>query len=789
VLFGRDQLVEKIVGFAEHLTPVALVGAGGIGKTSTILTVLHDDRIKQRFGDERRFIRCDQFLATPTHFLRRFSEVVGAGIENPENLTPLRPFLSSKEMLIVLDNAESILGLQGTGAQEIYTIVEELSHFGNVCLCITSRISTIPPDCETLDIPTLSMEAARGTFYRIYKHGNHSGPVNDILAQLDFHPLSITLLATVAQHNKWDTGRLIREWETQRTGMLHTHHSKSLAATIELSLTSPMFQALGPDARALLGVVAFFPQGVDENNLSWLFPAVPNIANIFDTFCILSLTYRINGFITMLAPLRDYFCPQDPTSSPLIRATKDHYSHRLSVDVCPDKPGYQEAQWITSEDTNVEHLLDVFTSTDTESGDIWDTCAHFLEHLFEHKHRLVGLGLKIEGLSDSHSSKPRCLFQLSQLFGAVGHYAESKRLLSHTLEIWRERGDGRQVARTLLRLSEANLELHYYEEGEQLTKEALEAYEQLGDVVGQAECLGTLAWFMCCKQMAAIKEAAFRAMVDAPGGVLPNPIFDAAEEAASRAIFDAAEEAVFRAINLLPETGNEYLVTTFNSYLGTIYTFKDEREKAIHHYETAIGIASSFGWHSELPVLHYSLAPLLSAYGRFDDANAHVEQAKLYAANTPYNLGVSMFMQAGVWQQQSKFEEAKPEALRAAEVFEKLGAEQDLERCRDLLRAIDFSQKSASPLPLVNQVSMVPVSSWKKYYFLRMLIPFFFTLRGPNDTIDGCLDFFGRIPLRIVNTPFLYPVHHDVPQHNYYLIPFADLPYMLPRPAFSTYIS
>ena len=612
--FGRDELIEKIVGLAKNLTPVALIGVGGIGKTSIALTVLHHDSIKQRFGDNRRFIRCDQFPPSCAHLLNRLSKVIGAGIENPEDLASLRPFLSSKEILIVLDNAESILDPQAMDGQEIYAVVEELSQLRTIWLCVTSRISTVPSDCEALDIPTLSIEPARDAFYRIYNNGERTNFVDNILGQLDYHPLSITLLATVAHQNRWDGDRLMKEWETGRTRVLQTEHNRSLAAAIELSLSSLLFQELGPDARGLLEVVAFFPQGVNENNIGWLFPTIPNGKSIFDKFCMLSLTYRSNGFITMLAPLRDYLSPKDPMSSVLLCATKKHYFTRMSVDIVPGEPNFEETQWITSEDVNVEHLLDVLSTIDADSDSVWAACANFVEHLTWHKKRLTVLKSKIEGLSDGHCSKLECLFELSRLFLSVGNYTEQKRLLSHALELAIERGDDGQVAEILGHLSNSNIQLGLYEEGTQQAKDALKIFEWLGDTEGQAGCLVHLAWLS-----------------------LDNEQFDTTEEAASRII------------GLFPEKGSRFLACKLHHALGQIYQSKDETGKAIHHFEMALEIASSSNWQGYLFWIHCSLAVLFRGERKFDNANAHLERAKSYTIDSAYDLGYAMELQAGVW--------------------------------------------------------------------------------------------------------------------------------------------
>ena len=264
------------------------------------------------------------------------------------------------------------------------------------------------------------------------------------------------------------------------------------------------------------------------------------------------------------------------------------------------------------------------------------------------------LGQKIEELSDDHPSKAQCLYNLSRLFYSAGNWAEYKRLLTHTLRLWRERGDDDQVAQRLGNLSEANRLMYLHKEGIQLAKEASEIFERLGNTARQAESLISLAWSLHDDEQ-----------------------------------LDAAEEAASRAIDLFPEKGEQSQVCNGHRALGEIYSSKGDTEQAIYHLKLTLEIASSLDLDYQLFWAHFALADLFHRQGRSDDAEARIKSAKSYAINDAYHLGRAMWLQAGFWCNQRMFEKAKPEASHAADVFKKLGAAQDLEGCKELLQWID----------------------------------------------------------------------------------------------------
>ena len=156
---------------------------------------------------------------------------------------------------------------------------------------------------------------------------------------------------------------------------------------------------------------------------------------------------------------------------------------------------------------------------------------------------------------------------------------------------------------------------------------------------------------------------------------------------------DAAEEAASRAIRILLEKGQELRVCDSHHTLGSIYYSKGEKEKVIHHFETALTIAPPFGWRDSLFWIHHSLEELFGDEDDFDNAPVHIEQAKTYTVDDRYYLGRAILLQARICHRHNQLKDSTSEALSALEIFEGFGAQKYVEECKDLLQDIKRATK------------------------------------------------------------------------------------------------
>ena len=227
------------------------------------------------------------------------------------------------------------------------------------------------------------------------------------------------------------------------------------------------------------------------------------------------------------------------------------------------------------------------------------------------------------------------------------------------MELLRKQGNEVQAAHTLLHLSSANGILGLYEEGIRQAKEASEIFGRINITSGQALAFNDLASLLLEHRQ-----------------------------------LDAAGDAVSRGIQLVPEKGHENTVSQLHRNLGRIYRSKGEKEKAVHHFQTALRIAIPLNANDLLFLIHSSLVELFRDEDKFEEANAHIQQAKSFVAHNAYKLSRGMMMQVDIWLRQGRFEEAKLEALHALEAYEKLGAAKDAEACRDLIQKIEQAMEN-----------------------------------------------------------------------------------------------
>ena len=402
----------------EHLgnnRHVALLGPGGIGKSSIAKVVLHDATIIQKFKDQRFFVSFDDvdFSQVTFHmFFERLAKALGVKASEKHPDTSVRKYLSdaSGKMLLVLDSAETFL----QAGDPLIAATRGLADMTSVTILLTTRTSEIPFNSrlQTTKVPPLDEEAAYAMFARIYGADVCPSEAKTLISTLQFHPLSIDLLAQVAKQNEWSPTRLVTGWKEHQTGLLNKGNGKSdsLEITIGLSLDSPSILKLGANARHLLRAIAFLPHGVDEEKLKDLFPTVATVGLVADALRRHSLLYLDGERITMLAPIRLYFTDRGGPDFLLLVDVRAYYYDQLEK-FADGEQGKEGRTWLTTEDINVEHLIALDLRRHENIQASCQACVRFIKLLIQYKLRPTTLYPAVKDLPHHEPN----LFQIFRL--------------------------------------------------------------------------------------------------------------------------------------------------------------------------------------------------------------------------------------------------------------------------------------------------------------------------------------------------------------------------------------
>ncbi|KAJ7734093.1 hypothetical protein B0H16DRAFT_1578243 [Mycena metata] len=228
IFHGRETELSDILALFRQGTPrIAILGAGGMGKTSLARAVLHSTEITDKYQQQRFFATKIELAAT-----------IGAhlGLKPGKDLTlPVINHLSSSPpTLLVLDNLETLI-------EEFLSLLTGVEH---LALLITMRGVERPAKIQWTRpfIPALkplSQEAARQMFIDVADETHDLIQMDQILLLANNIPLAIDLLAHAVESDGCAT--VLARWEEEKTSVISKGNDRksNLDLSISLSLSSP----------------------------------------------------------------------------------------------------------------------------------------------------------------------------------------------------------------------------------------------------------------------------------------------------------------------------------------------------------------------------------------------------------------------------------------------------------------------------------------------------------------------------------------------------------------------
>ncbi|KAJ7742823.1 hypothetical protein B0H16DRAFT_1018535 [Mycena metata] len=334
IFHGRDTELAAILNLVAQGTPrIAILGAGGMGKTSLSKAVLHHSDITTKYLDNRFFIACDGSTSKV-----ELAGVIGAhlGLKPAKDLTQgvLHHLSSAPPSLMILDNFETLWD-PAKSRKDIEDFLSLLTEVTNLALIITMRGAERPSKVQwtrpfLLPLQPLAQEATRKIFFDIADDdGNLTEEVDQVLKLTDNIPLVITLLAHLVATE--GCSGILSRWETEKTALLSDGYDKksNLELSISLSLSSPRITSM-PHSQDLLSLLSILPDGLSEVELKQTSFPVKDILGCKTALLRTALAYLDNHKrLKVLLPISEYMQKLHPPTNQMIRPLFKHFQELL----------------------------------------------------------------------------------------------------------------------------------------------------------------------------------------------------------------------------------------------------------------------------------------------------------------------------------------------------------------------------------------------------------------------------------------------------------------------------
>ncbi|KAJ7779595.1 hypothetical protein B0H16DRAFT_1829544 [Mycena metata] len=171
IFHGRDSELAEILKLFKQGTPrIAILGAGGMGKTSLARTVVHHEEVTTKYHINRFFVTCDTASSKT-----ELAGLIGAHLGSKPGKDPTRAvlqwFSSNSPSLLILDNLETVWE-PVESREEIEKFLSLLTDINSLALVITMRGAERPSRVQWIrpflpPITPLAQDAARKMFIDI----------------------------------------------------------------------------------------------------------------------------------------------------------------------------------------------------------------------------------------------------------------------------------------------------------------------------------------------------------------------------------------------------------------------------------------------------------------------------------------------------------------------------------------------------------------------------------------------------------------------------------------------